>query len=52
MDGLDTIIGVVKDVGFPIFVAVYMMVFMKKALLKLTATNEEIIRILRRSVGA
>ncbi len=42
----------IRDIGFPIFVSVYLLTSVRKALNDIKTTNEEIIRILRRTAGA
>lgn len=47
MDGMGTIVGIIKDVGFPMFVAVYLLIYMRKSIEAVRTSNREIIQILK-----
>ena len=47
MDGVGVVVSVIKDVGFPIFVAVYLLLFVRKSLEAVRTSNKEIIAILK-----
>lgn len=47
MDGVGAVVSVIKDVGFPIFVAVYLLIFVRKSLEAVRTSNKEIIAILK-----